>query len=394
MTEMSTFSPADGHLFPTSLQRDLILAAISSGRVAVEHFERWRAQLDIEAPFEWQMARLLPRVYLRLLDAGYQDPLMPRLKGVYRKAWAEAQHHRARAIEAVSVLADADIPVLLTKGLALGEYVYGQVAARPMSDVDLVVPRHDAAKAVRLLRAAGWTGGDEPVAVDLEWFHARQLFHRNGGEVDVHWRVMIEATTERSESLFWERAQPVELGPVRVFILDAAEQFLHTVVHGVRWNEASPMRWIVDAAEILHRSPTLSWSRVVELARELRVSKRLLIGMRLLSGQYGQVIPDSVFHEVEAIAVGWRERLEAQIILADRRQWSTHFRYHYWDLMGDYVRVYRRDRGVHGLLWDYPRYVSFRMGLDGRRQLLSIAWRGVRRRLLQAPKPTPTVPHH
>lgn len=87
---------------------------------------------------------------------------------VLMRAFAEVQ----------AALAAAGVPVLLLKGFYLADRLYGGLAGRPQSDIDLLVRRRDFRRALRVLAACGFTraGGD---------IHSRDLV-RGAVKVDVH----------------------------------------------------------------------------------------------------------------------------------------------------------------------------------------------------------------
>src|SRR3569623_1058390 len=70
-------------------------------------------------------------------------------------------HLESRLLSALDALAGAGIEPVLLKGAALALTVYGSFVARPMSDVDLLVPRDDVMRAREALLASGWTEGTD-----------------------------------------------------------------------------------------------------------------------------------------------------------------------------------------------------------------------------------------
>ena len=68
-------------------------------------------------------------------------------------------HLESRLLSALDTLAEAEIEPVLLKGAALALTVYGSFVARPMSDVDLLVPRDDATARARRADRVGMDGG-------------------------------------------------------------------------------------------------------------------------------------------------------------------------------------------------------------------------------------------
>ncbi len=111
-----------------------------------------------------------------LVEASERDGLAPLLLAHIREAKASVapsvsvrlfarckQHARAAVVRrqvvgmVVEALTDAGIPLLVLKGAALAQLVYGDAAHRPMRDVDLLVRRQDAKRAYEILTRTGFS---------------------------------------------------------------------------------------------------------------------------------------------------------------------------------------------------------------------------------------------
>ena len=71
-------------------------------------------------------------------------------------------HLESRLLAALDTLTEAEIEPVLLKGAALALTVYGSFVARPMSDVDLLVPREHVLRARDALLSASWAAGTWP----------------------------------------------------------------------------------------------------------------------------------------------------------------------------------------------------------------------------------------
>ncbi|HEX9483773.1 MAG TPA: nucleotidyltransferase family protein, partial [Gemmatimonadaceae bacterium] len=93
--------------------------------------------------------------------------------------------------EVAGILSDAGVDVLVFKGPVLSLRLYGDAATRISADLDLVVARRDYTLARRILLTAGFSPRNGHSAWREEhlfrWLgHAS--FHRNGTDVELHWR--------------------------------------------------------------------------------------------------------------------------------------------------------------------------------------------------------------
>ena len=78
-----------GVVWPNEEQNLVLRAIFAPPDVARAAYLDWRSTLEVEQPFDVAVMRLLPLLYLRMLEIGVDDPLMGRLKGVYRRAWSD-----------------------------------------------------------------------------------------------------------------------------------------------------------------------------------------------------------------------------------------------------------------------------------------------------------------
>ena len=125
-------------------------------RAALGEVAAWRELrpgLDLDR-LEGSSVPLLPLVYRSLERAGAADPLLPRLKGIYRSAWVKNNLLLERARTELAALSAAGIDPLLVGGIANALRFYGDLGLRPTLRLELVVDRAAEAEAVRATHAA------------------------------------------------------------------------------------------------------------------------------------------------------------------------------------------------------------------------------------------------
>ncbi|MCU0647911.1 MAG: nucleotidyltransferase family protein [Gemmatimonadaceae bacterium] len=370
-----------GGLWPTPEQTLLLRAALGTGDEAEAAFRQWQGVVDVESEFGWSSVRLLPLVYRSLQQAGSHDPLMGRLKGVYRRMWAETHQRFQRVVPTLRALRDAGVEVLLLKGAPLVLTVYRNHALRPMSDVDLCVRSADVALAMSILEREGWAlvepwgdGTDR-----RRYTHAAQYRHPEGGEIDLHWHVLAERLDDVADAWFWASVEPLDFCGVGVWQLDPTRQLLHTIVHGVRWNPEPPIRWIADATALLAtHGAVIDWDALCTFAAASRVSHRTGLGLRYLRVQHGAPVPAAVFDRLGERHT-WIERLEETVWLRDFAPFLGVVG-NQWTIVVDHVRI-SAPQGIWRVLTDWPHYWRYRLGLGGRRELGPAIVRAIGRRL-------------
>jgi hypothetical protein len=369
----------------------LLDAALLDEARAVAAFAAWCRQVNLEAEFGRAAYRLLPLVYDRMHSLGVHAPVMGRLKGVYRRAWYDT-HRLFHAVQpVVAGLVAAGIDVMLTKGAPLALTGYRQPGLRPMADVDVVVPPDRLSDAFAVLGSLGWRA-DFALSPDVVRFrHAVACHGPAGGEIDLHWRVLYESR-HGDDRTFHVTAQPLDFLGTVVSQPDATHHLFLLIVHGVRWNEEPPVRWIVDVVALLRaRGHEVDWERLPELAAAYRVSVRVGLGLAYLAGTFRVPVPPGVLERLGATRVSILERFENRVLLARDEFHTPSPLRNQWIWLAEYGRR-AEARGPLEFALGYTHFLRYAMGLNGRRELVPRLVRGLGRRIRgaarEAPSPT------
>jgi hypothetical protein len=371
-----------GHLWPSCEQRLLLEAALLKDDRAIAAFQSWRHSVQLDAEFSRGSYRLLPLVYENMRRLGVDDPLMGRLKGVYKRIWYETHQLFHRAKPVVQGLAAAGIDVMLCKGAPLALSYYRHLAERPMSDIDLSVPRHALPDAVGVLRDLGWRFSREPDEDMLRFGHAVQCFGPGGAELDLHWRVMHETSGAGGDESFWMTAEPLDFMGTEVRQPDPTHALFLVVVHGVRWNVETPVRWIPDALAVLRlRAAGIQWSALLSLAATHRVTFRLGLGLTYLAEVFEAPVPRAVLERLRTSDQSLLERFENSVLLRDDGSLAPSLVRNQLAGLAEYSRS-AADRRPLAFAMGYTHYLRYRLGLQGRRELLPRMLRSVGRRLM------------
>jgi len=368
------------YLWPSAEQRLLLEAALLEDERAIAAYHVWRRTVSLDSEFSIASLRLLPLVYDNMSRLGVREPLMGRLKGAYRRAWYETHQLFHRTQPVVERLVASGIDVLLLKGAPLVLSYYRNHALRPMADVDIAVPRPQLGHALGILESLGWRFPIEPDRDTIRFRHAAQGLGSDGGEVDLHWRVLYDASNDAAEAALWSAVEPLEFMGTRVRQLDPTHLLLHVVVHGVRWNPETPIRWIPDALVILRTRASLDWNRLVAFAVTHRLTCRLALGLSYLSEAFDAPIPSDVLSRLQAANISLLERIENTVLLRDYGRLERSPIGNQWIAFVEYCR-FADTRGPFAFANGFSHFLRYRWHLNGRRDILPTILRGVRRRL-------------
>lgn len=196
----------------------------------------------------------------------------------------------------VEVLGEHRVPVIVLKGACLAETVYGNVALRPMRDLDLLVPldRLDEVDAVFRgigLRPGPWNG---------EYYrrtHYHYLYRDERGEaIEVHWHVATAARAARIDiGAVWARSLPAAIAGHQVRVLCAEDLFLHLAMHLAMHDLGMGLLAVADLDALLRRAGAgMDWDALFSRAREWGVLRAaqvaLLFAHQLLNAPVPAVV--------------------------------------------------------------------------------------------------------
>jgi hypothetical protein len=318
--------------------------------------------------------RLLPLLYLRMLEIGLTDPLMGRLKGVYRRAWSDTHALFHGVAPALSALRGAGIDTMLLKGAPMVLRHYRNYGCRPMADVDIAVRFDDLEAAVRALTLAGWTSIAPISPDDLTFRHAREFRGPDGHKIDLHWHMLLANCCAGADAPFWHDAQPAIFRDIATSTPSPTLALLHTLTHGMEPNTETPIRWIADSLTLL-RDPQASvdWPLFCRTAGMLGLSRRVLPALTYLQDCHAQEIPAAALRALATTRRTPAEALELAVtarsvrwprpILIDRSLL----------IVAEFCRLARLRSGPAAMAM-IPGFVRYRLGIG--------SWRGfVRNRL-------------
>lgn len=302
----------------TPHQELLLKAALLSDEESLKAFRKWQGAADWEEYLEQGSFRLLPLLYINLQKHGVDDPAIGKLKGIYRQAWSKNQtlfHEMAKVVEH---LQNAGIKTMLLKGASLSLLYYKNNGARPMADIDVLVPLKQARLAIEILQKAGWKSPVPLTDLDLIYGHAIQLSNNSGKEFGLHWRP-FNGCRDEYEKDFWDGAIPLKLANVNSLAPNPTDMLFHTIIHGVAWNPIPPIRWIADAITLINSDDfTIDWQRLINMAQKNYFSLRLKKGLQYLHDIFYPNIPPNVIKIIINLPVSYLEKIEYRFMIRDR----------------------------------------------------------------------------
>lgn len=275
-----------------ALSSELLIQAGAGGSdVAAAAWDRWQ---NLQQPGEGPAAAermLLPTVAWNLQrevpSASLGRALESRRSAARSNLVAVAKlQHVLNALARTGV-----VPFVLKGGALLSSACYGDLAARRMSDLDLLVDPNDALRAIACLETAGQVRYEHnitPLRLVRSVMHAA-LLDGPLGEIDLHWTLLHHSRHAEADQRLRATAERAVLGTLDVLVPNSTQLAFHVLAHG----RLPDLRWLVDIRHVLARGQ-VDVQELAEIARDRRYLCVVTANARILV----QVLPSSATHEL------------------------------------------------------------------------------------------------
>lgn len=214
--------------------------------------------------------------------------------------------------EVLALLNNASIPTVILKGTPLSERLYGDAFVRLSSDIDLLLPEKELARAIALLAEIGYRAeashGDDYARAH---HHHICLERRNSPVIELHfcaYRGM--GATIPSEELIERALRYHTAAGTPALVLAPEDEILYLAVH-LAGHGFVQLSWLYDIKQFIFRYPRLDWQAVTVRARRYRVATAFLFAMKTLRARLRVELPAALDAE---IARGLRARLGSALI--------------------------------------------------------------------------------
>lgn len=196
------------------------------------------------------------------------------LAAVYCRAVDVRLGQEAARQEICRSLSERGIPVLLWKGAALALTCYDDPATRPMSDLDVLVPRKAVEAAAHALEEAGCQLQSSSLATALRSPRGEVSYiHRGTGTlVELHWE--LNALARRQSQVLaeiWSEARPVG-GEASALEMRPGHALPLLCAHMIAHHQYARLLWLYD----LHRLLLTMDPVEAEVARDAATRWRLI----------------------------------------------------------------------------------------------------------------------
>lgn len=298
--------------------------------------------------------------------------------------WRNAYYHNAcrntlllrELADVLHKLAAAGIDVIVLKGGALAETVYGDIAARPMSDLDLLIHPLDLGMTRQILATLGYTpAGVEMQAGFTEEFRNEEIFYKRGlvdTYIDLHWRLIAPVYYQRTfpTDWLWETCLPAKISLAPAFVLGSEAQVLYLCAHLMLHHGGNSLLWLHDVAAVIAFSRgQIDWDLVLSKAKAYNLVLSVQQILLRVVDEWNAPIPTEVVEKLRALQPSgdevrtytWQHQTMALRLFADlagTKDWRQRLRIAFDTLFPTREYMQHRYHIPHPLL--VPLYYPYR----------------------------------
>jgi len=263
-------------------------------------------------------------------------------------------------------LTAAAVPVIVLKGAALIETVYGNLALRPMGDVDLLVRGRDLAATRQTLGGLGYEVRRIETHPGVVAEYENEVAFCKPGKldtwVDVHWGLFDSPYYQDRIAMdwFWESARPAPIADVTALVLGPEALLIHLCGHLALHHMHTGLLWWYDVAEVLaaYRAE-IDWPALLAHTQEYGLLLPVRTVLSRAVDEWGAAIPADVMHALRSL----RESRVEQRIFADLTAAQRSPRRRFWSDLTSMSDWRQRLRFARTNLFPSPAYMRRRYAI-------------------------------
>ncbi|MBW4055524.1 MAG: nucleotidyltransferase family protein [Proteobacteria bacterium] len=185
------------------------------------------------------------------------------------------------------------IPFIVLKGAHMAEVVYGDIALRPIADLDLLVKEHDLSRASSIFLNMGYYQAQE--TKESSSLHL-PAFKKGNLIIEMHKNIFSFNTLSQTKlDGLWQRVQSSEIEGVKVLVLCKEDLLLHLILHICQHNFTGMLRNFCDIREVIYKYKTeINWENFVSRADEWNCINAVFLVLQLSNDILNVAVPGDV----------------------------------------------------------------------------------------------------
>ncbi len=335
--------------------------------------EAWRGILE-----EADRHRMAFILYQWINDSGRAE-LLPSamLEDLKARIFKQAARNLALAHEAASIFPSFSarhVYCAPIRGFALAEALYGDITARPMGDLDLLVRKQDLPEVAETMRALGFHEMDRrPGFAQMYSYTLKFIKERNGWViVEPHWTLCYPPFADRLDmDAVWKRCTSGRVLGIETRLLSREDLILHLCLHLIHSTDSAPLLWFHELDRFIRKEST-DWDLLAHISNESGTAYFVFEIFRLLTESFRTPIPCKILDKLKHQAALSPAHRVAGLLAGNSRADGRESLALFFAIKG----IKAKARYLLALLFPSPEFMRLQYGISSRSQ---IGWQYVLR---------------
>lgn len=282
----------------------------------------WRQLLALA-----QIHGVAPLLFWRLAKADLLSAIPSAIASAFKETYTQTliNNRRMQSVfqAVVGELSAAGIGVMPLKGLVLAHRYYGDLALRPMTDMDVLVRQEDVARAASALRRLGYHAADgmgSPSGFYAMTSATVAYARPQSLSIEIHWELFGRQAYRLAlpAAAVWARSEGLAIFEQSVRYLHPRDQIWYLSVHAAIEHRLQRLIWLVDIARCINALPAdWDWDRFAHETVIAGVALPVVATLAYCRAFLGVTAPGSVLEYLDAAAETPRERATCEAAQSD-----------------------------------------------------------------------------
>ena len=276
-------------------------------------------------------------VYSKLNEIRKDCPYIPsfvfkKLKKVYYLNATQNSLILEELGKVLKIFHNAGLQVIILKGALLAEKIYGNLALRPMMDVDLLVKKEDLFYLDKQMRILGYRPSDISIDdIDFSSTYLTTLDYRslapNSTSFHVHWHFVNSTIPNESYTKkikiedIWRDAEKTDIAGVETLVMAPHHLLIHLSEHALRVTHSlSKLSFFCDIDEAVNSyQEKLDWEKLIKESLKFNLSRMVYISLYFTAKFLETKIPENVFLKLRPERFSLGEKIFMKTISNNKR---------------------------------------------------------------------------
>jgi hypothetical protein len=238
----------------------------------------------------------IPDWFLERLDNSYNQAI---LKNLFIKETLDG---------ILNLFSTEHIPVIALKGIFMWDVIYGNIALRNLSDIDILVKKSDMGQIERLLQHNGYTKSEERIG-EISYLKEDASTQEPLKKIliEIHYDLNLPRPLSIPADFLWNNAIIKDTGGLRMMYPSLENSLIYAALHffhhfseafaGLSW---PPLKSILDIHEIISKKQTeINWGYILEFSKTYKIRYALYLSLLLSKIYFNTSVPAAVINKIK-----------------------------------------------------------------------------------------------